>query len=123
MIGKKSSKHSAKEYLLDLHEAADFLEVSESELRHLVEEHKLHSKHLRGDALGFEKKEIEELKNKWRIERELFPERARHLSHHTTFEKPRFWENLADFWYFNDFYIICSAAIAMLVYFILSFNG
>ena len=113
-----------KEYLsedyLSIHDAAELLEISEEELRGLVQKHEIPTHNVAGVFLRLKKKEIEELKNKWRIERELFVKDERYFSHHTTVHKAGFAEKLGDFWYFNDFYILCSVLIAVLLYFIIS---
>jgi len=109
-----------KEEYLTAHEAAELLEVNENELRGLAQQHEIPTHNVAGVFLRFKKKDIEELKNKWRIQRELFPEREAYFSHHNTVGKPTFAERVRDFWHFNDFYIACSAAIAVLLYFIVS---
>ncbi len=108
------------EEYLSFKEAAALLEISEDELKELVQKHRIPSHNVAGAFLRLKKKEVEELKVKWRIERELFPERSQTFSHHNTVTKAGFFEKLADFWYFNDFYILCSALIALLLYTILS---
>ena len=107
-------------YLLSSKEAAGMLDISEDELLELVRHHEVPSHNLAGSFVRFKKKDIEELKIQWRIKRELFPGKERYFSHHDTVRKGGLFENIVDFWYFNDFYIICSALIAFLLYFILS---
>ena len=113
-----------KEYLsedyLSIHEAAGLLEITEEELRGLVQKHQIPTHNVAGVFLRLKKKEIEELKNKWRIERELFVKDERYFSHHNTVQKAGLWEKWSDFWYFNDFYILCLVLIAVLLYFIIS---
>ena len=112
-----------KEYLnedyLSIQEAAVLLEVSEKELWELIKRHEIPTHNVAGAFTRLRRQEIEVLKNKWRIERELFPKPERYFSHHTTVRKATFFEKLADFWYFNDFYILCSLLIVVLLYFIL----
>ena len=107
-------------YLLDVHEAAAILDISEEELWELVHEHKVPTHNIAGAFLRFRKNDIEELKIKWRIQRELFPEKEEYFSHHNTVRTAGPGEKLADFWYFNDFYLVCSALIVVLLYFIVS---
>lgn len=109
-----------KEKFLNVHEAAGILDISEEELWGLVHEHKVPTHNIAGTFLRFRQKDIEELKVKWRIARELFPGKAKYFSHHNTVPITSFAERLKDFWYFNDFYILCSLLIAILLYFILS---
>jgi hypothetical protein len=106
--------------LMDVHAAAALLDISEDELWGLVKTHKIPTHNVAGAFLRFRKHDIEELKIKWRIERELFPRRERYFAHQSTVKKPGIGEKLRDFWYFNDFYILCSALAVLLLYFIVS---
>ena len=119
-IKSEEYKDYLKGEFLTVHEAAAFLEVSEKELWRLVHKHEVPTQTLAGAFLRRKKQDIEELKNKWRIERELFPRRSRYFAHASTVEKPTVWEGLSDFWYFNDFYVIGTAIVALLLYFIIS---
>ena len=105
---------------LHVHEAAEILDVSEEELWGLVHQHKVPTHNIAGAFLRFRKEDIEELKNKWRIERELFPSPARFFPHEGQLAHNSFREALRDFWYFNDFYVLCSVAVVVLLYFIIS---
>ena len=110
----------AEEHLLDVHEAAEMLDVSEAELWDLVHEHKVPTHNIAGAFLRFRKQDIEELKIKWRIQRELFPEKEPFFSHHNIVQPPTLLDKVRDFWYFNDFYVVCSLVAVVLVYFIIS---
>lgn len=109
-----------KEEFLTVHEAAEMLEITEEELRGMIHRREIPTHNVAGVFLRLKKKEVEEVKNRWRIERELFPGKEEHFSHHHTFQKPTIADKLADFWYFNDFYIVCSVLIVALVTFIIS---
>ncbi len=109
-----------EEHLLNVHEAAQLLDVTEAELWDLVHQHQVPTHNIAGAFLRFRKEDIEELKNKWRIHRELFPEKAETFSHHETVAAPTTADKFRDFWYFNDFYIICSVLIAFLAYLIVA---
>ncbi len=109
-----------EKFLMDVHAAADLLEISEEELWGLVRTHKIPTHNVAGAFMRFKKHDIEELKIKWRIERELFPKRERYFAHKSIVKKPGLGEKMADFWYFNDFYILCSALAVFLLYFIVS---
>ena len=113
-----------KEYLsedyISIRDASELLEISEEELRELVQKHQIPTHNVAGVFLRLKKKEIEELKNKWRIERELFVKDERYFSHHNVVRKATVGERVADFWYFNDFYIECALLITALLYFIIS---
>ena len=119
-IKKEDYNEALSEDYLGLKEAAELLEISEVELRGLVQKHQIPSHNMAGVFLRLKKKELEELKIKWRIERELFPKRDKYFSHETIVKKAGIFEKLGDFWYFNDFYILCSVLIALLLYAILS---
>ena len=109
-----------KEEYLSVHEATELLDVSEEELWALIKKHAIPTHNIAGVFTRLKKSEMEGLKNKWRIERELFPKPEKYFSHHTTVREATFFEKLADFWYFNDFYILCAILIATLIYFILT---
>ena len=108
----------AEDRSLPIHEAAQILDVTEEELWGLVHKHQVPTHNIGGAFLRFKKEDIEELKIKWRIERELFPHPQASFVHESTVGRVNFGDKLKDFWYFNDFYILCSALIMVLVYFI-----
>ena len=114
------ANQNLEERYLDVHEASEMLDVSEKELWDLVHHHQVPTHKIAGAFLRFKKDDIEELKIKWRIERELFPERSSSFAHNRTFNRPLAVERIRDFWYFNDFYVICLALIVALLYFIIS---
>jgi hypothetical protein len=114
---------SDERFLLDVHDASALLDISEEELWGLVKEHKVpthHSDHGEGGSIQFKKRDIEALKNRWRIERELFPVWEKYFSHHNTVSRASIADRFADFWYFNDFYVICSVLVVVLLYFIIA---
>ena len=119
-IKKEDYDQYLSEEYLGMKEAAQLLEVSEDELRGLVQKHQIPSHQVAGAFLRLKRKDLEELKIKWRIERELFPEKEPFFSHHNTVVKAGLLEKLGDFWYFNDFYIVCAVLIMILLYAILS---
>ena len=119
-IKKEDYDEYLNEEYLSIREAAALLEVSEVELRGLVQKHQIPSHQVAGAFLRLKKKDLEELKIKWRIERELFPQKEQFFVHHNTVIRAGLFEWLGDFWYFNDFYIICSLLIMLLLYAILS---
>lgn len=109
-----------KEEYLSIREAAELLEISETELRGLIEKHSIPTHQIAGAFLRLKKKELEELKNKWRIERELFVKDGKEFIHGAPARKATFLERISDFWYFNDFYVLCSLVIFVLLYFIVT---
>ena len=104
----------------DIHEAAEILEVNEEKLWDLVHQHKVPTHTIAGAFLRFRKEDIEELKNKWRIERELFPRRAHFFIPENGAAISSGKGQLRDFWYFNDFYVLCGVLVLALLYFIVS---
>ena len=105
---------------LHVHEAAEILDITEDKLWDLVHQHKVPTHNIAGAFLRFKKEDIEELKNKWRIERELFPKHERFFPQEGQSAHNSFKEALRDFWYFDDFYVLCSTLVAVLLYFIIS---
>ena len=110
--------HLVEERYLDVHEAAELLDVNEQELWELVHQHKVSTHNIAGAFLRFKKEDIEDLKIKWRIERELFPKKQPSFAHESTLGKVTLFDQFKDFLYFNDFYILCSLLIVVLLYFI-----
>ncbi len=104
--------------MLTIREAAEGLDIGEDELWDLVHKHKVPTHNVAGAFLRFHRHDIEDLKIKWRIQRELFPAKEERFPHKNVVTGPSFFEKLSDFWYFNDFYILCSMVIVSLVYFI-----
>jgi len=119
-INKEEYKEFLTEDYLSVKDAAAMLEVSETEMRELVKKHQVPTHNVAGVFLRLKRKEVEELKNKWRIERELFPKPQKTFVHDGKVARAGFFAKLADFWYFNDFYILCSILIVLLLYVILS---
>jgi excisionase family DNA binding protein len=109
-----------KEEYLSIREAAELLEIGETELRGLIEKHSIPTHQIAGAFLRLKKKELEELKNKWRIERELFARDGSTFVHGGPLSRAGFFDRIADFWYFNDFYVLCSIVIFVLLYFIVT---
>ena len=119
-INKEEYTNYLEDQYLNLHEAAEMLEVSEEELKSLIQEHQVPTHTMAGVFLRLKKQDVEHLKNTWRIKRELFPAPQTFFSHHDTVPVSSKREKWQDFWYFNDFYIICSVLIVVLLYFIVS---
>ena len=119
-MDSQRTNHIIEERYLDIREAAVLLEVREEELWDLVHQHKIPTHNIAGAFLRFKKDDIEALKIKWRIDRQLFPKKQTSFVHDSTVQKLGFAEKLRDFWYFNDFYVVCSALIVVLLVFIIS---
>ena len=75
---------------INVHEAAELLDVSETELWDIVHKHQVPTHQIAGAFLRFKKADIEQLKIKWRIERELFPKRSVFFLTTARFERPVF---------------------------------
>ncbi len=121
-IKKEDYKDFLTEEYLGVKDAAAMLEVTETELRELVKKHQVPTHNVAGVFLRLKRKEVEELKVRWRIERELFPKPSKVFAHGNTVTRAGFFTKIADFWYFNDFYILCSVLIVLLLYVILSYQ-
>ena len=130
-MDSQRTNHIIEERYLDIHEAAVLLEVREEELWDLVHQHKIPTHNIAGAFLRFKKDDIEALKIKWRIDRQLFPKKqpasprgeaagGTSFVHDSAVQKLGFAEKFRDFWYFNDFYVVCSALIVVLLVFIIS---
>ena len=119
-IKKEEYKEFLTEDYMSVKDAAAMLEVSEEDLRGLVKRHQIPTHNVAGVFLRLKRKEVEELKIKWRIERELFPKTEKGPVRKKTVARAGFFSTIADFWYFNDFYILCSVLIVLLLYVILS---
>ena len=108
-----------KDKYISLDEACRLLETDQAELDALVKKGKLHAFRLGDKVVRFRKDQVSEVKAKWRINRDLFgtENQATHLF---SAGKAGFADQIRDFVYFNDFYIISFLIIAALLYLILS---
>ena len=86
-IKKEDYDQYLNEEYLSVKEAAELLEIGEDELKGLVTKHQIPSHTVAGVFLRLKKKEIEDLKIKWRIERELFPAQTPFFQHETVVTK------------------------------------
>lgn len=119
-IKKQEYQDHLQEEYVSVREACELLGVSEEDLRDLIKRHQVPTHNVAGAFTRLKKSEIEALKNKWRIDRELFPRAQKDARRHEAVQKATLAEKLRDFWYFNDFYILCAALIAALIGVILS---
>ena len=90
------------EKLLTLKEASKLLGISPEEMEKWVQEGRLPAFQIGGQFLRFRRGEIE----RFRRERILPPEGSTLQADQTT-ERYTFFDALQDFFYFNDFYLIC----------------
>ena len=94
---------------ISVREAAQILAVSEKKIMDLVESNKLQAYRIANQFLRLKKSEVTELKNSGVVASENI----------TQGYTPQ--ERFLDFLYFNDFYIICTILIAVLVILIFQF--
>ena len=92
-----------REKLLTTREVSQILGISEKEVIELANQGKIPSYRIAGEFLRFEKKEIFKIKNELR----------------KTQARVSWRERVADFFYFNDFYILSLIIILLLVWIIL----
>lgn len=95
--------------LLTVREVAQILDVSEQELIELAEQGAIPAYKIAGTHLRFRRDQINRIKQLEHIE---FKTRVKHI-------KYSFPERIADFIYFNDFYIASFALIAFMLWLIL----
>ncbi len=92
-----------REKLLTTREASQILGISEKEVIELANQGKIPSYRIAGEFLRFEKKEILRIRDRWgKIQATV-----------------NWRERIADFFYFNDFYILSLIVILLLVWIIL----
>jgi len=128
------------EKLLSIKEVAEHLSLSEEEVKRLVDIGEIPAYKIGGSFLRFRKEQIEAIKNEVSSFEKIAPEHAKPVldekgnpTHpYTELEKdikrrtPQVRqydyttrERIRDFFYFNDFYLICFLVIALLMYLIL----
>ena len=98
-----------EEKLLTIREASVLLGVSEKEVIELAEKGSIPAYKIGGVYLRFKRQQIEDVKKKLR----LSSQKELHLQKYSS------WERLSDFFYFNDFYILSSLIIALILFIIL----
>ncbi len=95
--------------LLDVGEAAQFLGVTEQDVKNLVKNGALDAYQIGGMFLRFKLTQLQNFKNTSHSHQGKFNQR----------KQPLYAENLKDFFYFNDFYIIAVLLVAFMVFVIL----
>ncbi len=92
---------------ISVRETAQILGITEKKVMDLIEEGKLQAYKIANQFLRLKKNEVNELKNTGKIATELviYPYSVR--------------ERIRDFFYFNDFYLICGGIIAVLLLIVL----
>lgn len=123
-LNSAEGESKIKEKLLTLKEVADFLQLSEEEVKDFVAQGKIPAYKLGGEFLRFKKDQIEALKDriqilKWKSMQEV---RAVIKGKDKAVIKYSAWERIRDFVYFNDFYIFAIVLIAILLFMILRYK-
>jgi len=73
--------------LISLEEAADLLEADTSEVHQLIDGGELQAFRIGGEYVRIRKDQVSEVKARWRINRELFPEQSE-TKHILVVDKP-----------------------------------
>lgn len=89
--------------MLTLDEVKNFLEIDQKEVEKCIQKQKLHAYKIGGTYLRFRREEVINLKS------ELKPSKGKMPVKRTIFSK------IADFWRFNNFYIISIALVVALI--------
>ncbi len=95
------------EKLLTVREVAHILKLNEKEVIELAESGEIPAYKVAGLYLRFKKDQIEHIKER------IFTKRGLPME-----VSMSFWERLSDFWYFNDFYILSTILIVLMLYFV-----
>ena len=95
--------------MLNTTEAARFLGISEKEIKDLVEKGKLPAYQIAGTYLRFKLEQLESFKEGMG---KIKP------TADTNAKKIHFYDNVKDFLYFNDFYILAVFIVAFLIFII-----
>lgn len=88
---------------ISVRETAQILGITEKKVMDLIDEGKLQAYKIANQFLRLKKSEVSDIKNSGKVAAEV-------ISHPYSAA-----ERLRDFLYFNDFYIVCSGIIAILI--------
>ena len=119
-MGRERQDQVTDESFITLKDAAEILELPAPEVENLINHHKLTAYQLGDQVIRLRRDQVWEYQTKARISAELFPDDRRKHHNAPMMRPPNVIEKGLDFLYFNDFYIICFAAIGVLLYLILS---
>ena len=119
-MGHERQDRVTDESFITLKDAAEILELPEPEVENLINHHKLTAYQLGDQVIRLRRDQVWEYQSTARISAELFPDDRRKHHNAPALAPPNAIELALDFLYFNDFYIICFAAIGVLLYLILS---
>lgn len=107
--------------LLNLKEAAEFLDISEEEMEHFVADGRIPAYKIGGEFIRFKKDELEALRARIKIiRRQAVPiEKITLSGAQGNSLRYTFWDRLRNFFELNDFYILAGILIALLAFVIL----
>jgi len=96
------------EHLLNAKETAEYLGITERELKKLVRIRVIPAYKIGGIYLRFKKSQLDQAAARLRRPAEAKPQQIEEM------EQARF-ENIKDFFYFNDFYIVSSIFVILIL--------
>lgn len=88
---------------ISVRETAQMLGITEKKVMDLIEEGKLQAYKIANQFLRLKKSEVYEMKNSGKVEQEV------------VIQPYSFAERLRDFFYYNDFYLVCLMIISALL--------
>ncbi len=88
---------------ISVRETAQILSITEKKVMDLISEEKLHAYKIADQFLRLKKNEVYDLKNTGKVAEELV------IHPYSTIERIR------DFFFYNDFYLVCLGIVAVLV--------
>jgi len=91
--------------MLTLEEVKKFLQVSQGQVESLLKNGRLHAYKIGGSYIRFRKEEVVSLRQ------ELQPQKSRAGNRN-------FFSKIADFWRFNNFYIVSAVLVGVLIFLI-----
>ncbi len=91
---------------ISVREAAQILSITEKKVMDLIEEEKLQAYKIANQFLRLKKNEVTALKDTGKVVTEVI------IHPYTAAERVR------DFFYFNDFYLVCCGIVVVLVFFV-----
>lgn len=111
-----------KERLLSLSEAAQFLGISEENLKRLAEEGEVSAYKIGGIFLRFKVEQLTAIKPYLKEKLDSLASKPKKVKVIPEQEKYTFLERLKDFWHFYDFYVIALLIIIFILYVIFKFR-
>jgi len=105
-----------KEKLLNLSEAAQFLGITEDNLKKLSEAGEVLAYKVGGVFLRFKVEQLTVIKPNLKEKLESLSSKPEKAGTMPTREKYTFFERLREFWYFYDFYIVALLIIGFILY-------